>query len=190
VKPYSFTYFVFSWFFCRCQNVINKLLVSIFNSCIMFYTFFLHVLECVNQLAAYYVLLFWPSRCPAHCVADMCRANLSVELCHQSAAECIMKIIAEHIPEVRSQFCLLCVLSDIQWCCLAVFNLAFSVITLFACFVDFNITVLTEHLLLVCCELICWWQSSYSEYSNYVSIAVTIQKVLGQKADTEDFSCL
>jgi len=34
-------------------------------------------------------------------VADMKRVHLSVQLYHQSAAECVLKIIAEHIPEVR-----------------------------------------------------------------------------------------
>ena len=34
------------------------------------------------------------------CAADMKRVHLSVQLYHQSAADCIMKIIAEHIPEV------------------------------------------------------------------------------------------
>ena len=33
-------------------------------------------------------------------VADMMRVHLSVHLNHQSAADCVMKIIAEHIPEV------------------------------------------------------------------------------------------
>jgi len=33
-------------------------------------------------------------------VVDMTRVHLSVQLYHQSAADCILKIIAEHIPEV------------------------------------------------------------------------------------------
>ena len=37
-------------------------------------------------------------------VADMTRVHLSVQLCHQAAADCVVKIIAEHIPEVSSHY--------------------------------------------------------------------------------------
>jgi len=39
--------------------------------------------------------------CVCVCGEDMKRVHLSVQVYHQSAADCIMKIVAEHIPEVR-----------------------------------------------------------------------------------------
>jgi len=47
-------------------------------------------------------------------VADMTRVHLSVQLCHQAAADCVVKIIAEHIPEVSSHNLSLCYLYI--WC--------------------------------------------------------------------------